>query len=437
MVAAAAAKGFGAAQEDSATVPEVPAAEDPAATTTKTTQADATQTQTEGEPEHSYSLEQDGFVSARDLAAKIDANEALKTALPADIRNEIMANARLAQEGSEFKQIFASPDEAKVIADSAKEFAGFQEAFVSVTPDNVVQGTTNLISLMLQSSYRRDEDGNLLMRDGKPVTDGTVGRFLTEAAKRWVDHNIVKKLEGLNDDSVTAALDLVMERAGLRPSTAEQGQEVDQAIAARKAELDRQEAEIKAQKEAARTEQIKSYKSALNTQLGQVWEEETGKLLSAATGLSEFDREAVTQQINSAMVKALRESTAYRREKDQLEMRPMGDKRRAAEVALARSFLRTNLARIASPILAKAGVSVKAKADARQESQAAREQASRGEVRSGAAAKSTRAGTSQNPAQERAAVATDLKGRLGRDPNDSEINIEMMERAYKRRTNAA
>lgn len=441
MVQAAAAKGFAGTQAQpeaaAATTPEAPVV-DPAAAEAAAAEAAAPveQPATEGEPEHSYSLDQDGFVGARDLAAEIDGNEALKAALTPELRSKIMANARIAQEGAAFKEIFSSPEEARVISDTAKEFAGFQEAFVSITPDNVAQGTTELISKLLQASYRRDDDGNVLMRDGKPVTDGTVGRFLAETSKRWFDHNIVQKVEAAKDESLSAALDLVMERAGLRPSTADQGQQVDPAIAAKQAELDRQLSEVRSQQEAARQESVKSYKSTLNTQLGQVWDDEMGKLLGLATGLSDFDRENVQAQLDKATRDAIRASTAYRREKDLLEMRPMGDKRRADEIALARKFLRTNLANIARPILAKAGVSVTAKAGARQEAQAAREQASRGEVRSGAAVQPMKAGQ-MTPAQERASVTEALQQKLGRAPDDSEVNQEMMIRHFEQRRKTA
>jgi len=50
-------------------------------------------------------FDEDGFVGAKDLAAKIDANEALKAALPEDMRNEIMANSRLAEFWREYARV--------------------------------------------------------------------------------------------------------------------------------------------------------------------------------------------------------------------------------------------------------------------------------------------------------------------------------------------
>lgn len=406
------------------------ATQSPAATDTtpksevKTSEAAAT---TAAEGDTGYDFDEPTFVGARDLAAKIDGNEALKAALPQELRDEILANARIAEEASPYREIFGSPDEARVIAKAAQDFAGVQQIFTSITAENTQKGTSDLINKMLEMSALRDDQGNPQKRaDGSFITDGTVTRFFNELFDRKFKRTIEEKINASGNDAAKAALDLVMESVGLRTSTAAQDTNQDPALVARKAELDAQEKRIKDQDTASKTARISEYTDSLNGELNTVSSTEFEKLLAPATGLEALTKGAVLAKLSKAVAAAIKADTAYQMEKQALQSRPMTPARRQAEVALAKKWLATKLARVSKPILAEAGISVSKKAASKAEAQAAREQTARGEVNGAVVTNAKSIADATNPAQARAQVADQLKTTLGRNPTDSEINIEMM-----------
>ena len=389
--------------------------------------------------EDGYTLEEDGFVGARDLAAKLDANPALKAALPADVRNEIMANARLAEVGAAYRELFSSPAEAKIIHQTAQEHAAFAEAF-SLVGQDTEKGTNAFISKLIEGSALRDADGNVVKNpDGSIRTDGTAKKFLDKVAERGIALLITKKVEALGDENVSAALDLVMESVGLRPSTAAQDADQDPVLTARKAELDAQEARIKAERETSVKEQTRQYNEALNGDLASLYDTEVGKLLGLATALDGFTKTAVEQRLEKEIRAAIKANTAYQMRRDRIRQQPAGPERRQKEVALAKEFFRDNLVRIAKPILHEAGVAVKGKVDARAAAQAARAENARSEVNGGQATQpAPRSGMTQNPAQQYQQALEAFKTQNGRAPSDdSELNIFMMLNAAKSKGFAA
>ena len=114
----------------------------------------------------------------------------------------------------------------------------------------------------------------------------------------------------------------------------------------------------------------------------------------------------------------------------------MSAARRQQEVALVKQFLRTNLVRIAKPILNEAGVTMGAKAEERAAAQAARTENVRSEINGGAPTPISPAG-GQDPTQQREAIAATLKAQTGHDPSESDITVALMMAAAKAKGFAA
>lgn len=406
-----------------AATPEAKVEEPPAAVSAQPTDGD-----------HSYSLEEDGFVGARDLASKLDSNEALKAALPPELRNELMANARLAEVGAQYRELFSSPEEAKIVSETAQSHAKYLDVFNSIQHDQA-KGTDSFIRMLIEESAIRNDDGSILRdENGRPKTDGTAGRLFDQIFRNALTSRVVAKIENSGDESAIAALDLVMERAGLRPSTAAEDPSKDPAIAAREATVAAREKAVRDQEQAGRQETQRQYSVALEGDITSVYDTERNSLLSLATGLSPLERSAVEQKLDAAVVAARKASSAYQLRKDAIRREPMSAARRQKEVNLVRGFLRDNLARIAKPILAEAGVSVGSKAKANEVAAAARADNARSEVNGGSvtAAAATRQ-SPQDVQQLTAQITQALTAKLGRAPSDSELNIEMMLSAAKAR----
>jgi hypothetical protein len=438
MVADAEAKGFGkepvkpAVAEPTTPVVADPAKKEEPAAGTEKKDAAATTT-TEDAP--SYSLEEDGFIGARDLATKIDSNEALKAALPKDVRDEIMANARLAETLAPYRDKFSSPEEADVIIQTAQEFAGYSEAFSSISRD-VEKGTTAMINKLIEGSALLDAEGKPRKdpTTGAILTDGTAGKFLSKVFERGLALNVINKVKALNDPNVEAALDLVMESVGLRASTATEDTNQDPALKAWKEALDAQEARIKAERETTAKETSTSYRTALDTDLTSLYDGERKALLDGATGLSKFERESVESRLDAAVVAARKKNVAYGERLRQIQQQPMSAERRQREVALAKQFLRENLVRIAKPILLEAGVTVGKKAEERAAAAAARAEGARSEVSGGTATSAQPQNPGATYEQQRSAVIADLKNKNGgKEPSDSEVSIALMMAAAARK----
>ena len=440
MVNAAKAKGFNEDLTQTKPVTETPAA---ASGTEKTETPAASETaKAEEKPaattEPEFTFEQDGFVGAKDLAAKLDANPALKAALPEDLRNEIMANARLAERGSKYDEFFASPAEAKVVTETAQMFATFSDAFNQISAD-AEKGTSAFIQKLIENSVIRDDKGEPIKDDkGFFKTDGTANKFVETLGKRWLNRNIVNAVKKLGDENVQAALDLVMESIGLS-STAKKTENQDPAIAAREAELTQRETAFKTEQENSRKEARTTYSTALEGDLSSLYDTEVGKVLSAATGLDKLTREAVEGKLETAIRSAIKANVAYQTRKSQLQARPMTPARRAAEVALAKEFFADNLVRLARPIFKEANITVGKKAAERDANSAARVDNARSEVNGGKAV-TPNPGTSSNvpyAQQVESARAEFKQANGGKDPSDSELNIHMMLRAAKAKGLAA
>jgi hypothetical protein len=432
MVEAAKSKGFNDDLSAAPATPSTPAAEPTVAEPAKAEPAATTEaTPAAQEDEPGYSLDEDGFVGAKDLAAKIEANPALKAALDQDTRNEILANARLAERGAAYEKYFASPAEAEIAVETAQTYAGFSEAFSQVSQD-VEKGTTSFINKLIEGSALRDENGEIRRDEkGTILTDGTASKFLQTVGKRWLALNVVRKVEELaakGDENVKAALDLVMESVGLLPSTADKTTDSDPALAARKAELDAQEARLKAERETSTQAAQKEYTSTLNGKLQSLYETEVGSLLGLATGLDKFTRSAVEKQIETDFKAAIKNNAAYQSRRAQIRMKPASPARLAEEEALAKQFTRDNLPRIARPILREAGVAVKGKVESRQAAQAARAENARSEVNGGASLQpGARTTGSLSPQQEYAAAEASWRAaNPGREPKGSDITVHMM-----------
>jgi hypothetical protein len=429
MAADATLKGFGKPAEATPVEPAKPA-ETPAVAADPAKPAEVAKPTDASQDTPSYSLEEDGYVGAKDLAARPEI-----AALPQNVRDEVLANARIAETLAPFRERFSSIEEADVVIQTAQEFAGFSEAFSSIAKD-ATKGTTSLVQKLIEGSALRDAEGNPLKNpDGSLRTDGTALKFFKEIGNRAIALEIVNKVKALNDPNVEAALDLVMESVGLRPSTATEDKNLDPVLAARKAELDAQEARIKADRERSSQETVKAYSTALETELSSTYDGERKALLDAATGLTSFERSSVETQLDAAVIAARKKNVAYNERLRIIRQQPMSAERRQREVALAKTFLRENLSRIAKPILTAAGVTVGAKAAERAAAQAARAADARSEV-SGSAA--SLPATSQNPGatyeQQRAQAVAELKTKNGgREPDDSEVSIQMMIAAAERK----
>lgn len=423
------------------TSPEAPKVETPKVETPKAEETPKVETPA-AEADDAFSLTDDSFAGARDLAAELDAVAGLSGLLPKETRDKIMANARIAERLAPYQELFASPEEAKVISETANEHASFAEAYSMISRDPE-KGTNAFVNKLIEGSALRNEDGSIRKNaNGDIMTDGTAATFFKTIFERGFALNITKKVEALKDENLTAAFDLVMERVGLRPSTADQDQNADPGVVAQKAALAAERAQIANERNTQHTETMRTHQAAVDGETTSAFTTSLGGLMGQATALSALEQTAVRGNIEKAFATALKRgnpaSVAYYRELDRIRQSPISAGRRQKEVALAARFTREKLVTLARPILKEAGVVVGQKAEERAAAQAARAEQARSEVSGGRAPAASTAGPGDGAAQEARAIEAFKAANSGRAPvGESELRIGMMLAHAKQRGIAA
>lgn len=356
----------------------------------------------------------------KELASKIEANPAVKAALDAspELRDMVFANARLAAKAKPYVDMFGSPEEAKVVNESHQAFVGIRNLLGAVKKGDL-QSTHAVISAMLEQDAMRDEDGNPKKdAQGRLVTGGTTGRFLQNALNMRLA-SLEAQAKDVGDNETLAALDLVMERLGLRAPSSADEDGMSEELKAQKAELEQQQRELDEQRAQGRKEAQSQHDQRVFSRIDGALDKGISSILDGATGLTPFTRSNVERDIRAAMRSAIKSSSTFQMELDRIERMPVGAKRENAHVVLAQRYIHSYLRKLANPILAEAGITVQKAAAQKQQTQAARAENARSEVGGSGTPSHTTAkpSTEQNTAQIRA----DLTQKLGREPNLQEM----------------
>lgn len=128
-------------------------------------------------------------LSPEGLNSKINANSALAEALGSDpdFRDSLFAASRLAAETAAFRAVFADADEARVAAEGSAELSVLSDLLLS---SETAEETRRFFVRLAELSFIYDEDGypTIDQESGKPISDGTVGRFIENTGALFLDH---------------------------------------------------------------------------------------------------------------------------------------------------------------------------------------------------------------------------------------------------------
>jgi trimeric autotransporter adhesin len=368
-------------------------------------------------------------LAPKELATQIETDPALNAALDAnpELKNQIFANARLAAETAAFKEYFGSPAEAKVASEGHAKFASISSAMLGIK-DGDINSVRPVMSQMLEASALRGPEGQLQYDDkGALITDGSVGRFLRSSFQQRMEM-FAEQFVKAGDEDGQAAVDILMERAGLRtPSSASASEEgmsdelkaQQQSIRAERAELDRV-------KQEAATQVATSYNTTVNTWIDNMMDVGIGSVLTHSTGLNDFSRKTVEANIRGDLAKEIAKNPRFQDEMDQLDKLPYGPERQKQHKALATRYFQSGLAKVAVARLAEAGASLTQKQQAQADKSAARTEAARSEVRG--AVSTVKSAPVLDEKATFSQVETDLKAKLGRSPSTLELMAENLKR---------
>lgn len=400
-----------------------PATDENAEVKVEPTKEAAAAESTEEDPFPDFTLAEPTGFGPKTLAAALEADPTAAAALEKnpELKASIFANARKAERAMQYDEILGSPAEAKVVVEGHNAFNTVSIAMADVKDgdDASYYAATNAL---LAQTYVRDEDGNPVKNpDGTFQTDGTVGRYNKNVFRTQLDR-LYQEAEARNDEDAQAAIDILMERSGLRPSNAGNEEELSESLKAQKAEIDREKAALDQRRQTERQQDSDASDSRVVSSTDRVLDSSIQSILAKSSALDNFTRTKVDGDIRRGLNKAIRASNTYQAERRNIERRPLGPKREKDLIELNKRTIMEKLPSIARPILAEAGVSLAAKSTQRQSDQAAREAAARSENRSSMAPARPAAA---NPA-DMTTVINDLTAKLGRTPTTEQILAERM-----------
>lgn len=373
-------------------------------------------------------------LAPKELATKIETDPALSAALDGnpELKNQIFANARLAAEAAQYKEVVGSPQEAKVAVEGNATYVGISSAMGTIDDKNPAT-LMPAYKAMLEASAIRDADGNLQYHpNGALVTTGAVGKFERASFANRLDI-FAKEFKAKDDEEGQAAIDILMERAGLRtPSSASESEEnMSAEMRAERESIRAERAELDRVKATSAAEVAKAYDTTVKSKIDGLMDAGIGSVLGRATGLNDFSRSVVETNIRAALAKEIRNNPQWRTEMDRISRMPFGVERQREHVKVATRYFQAGLAKHAVAELAKAGASITAKQQAQADKSAARTEAARSETRG-----SMTTAKSAPVLDEKATLAqveTDLRKTLGRSPT----TLELMSENVKRKSQTA
>jgi hypothetical protein len=365
-------------------------------------------------------------VDPKALSAKIEADPALKAAIEANpaLKAEIFANSRIAARVDKYESIFANPEEAAVSHQMSETYGGLRNAMIELKGGDT-QGTRGVIDAMLQAASLRNEDGSVAKNpDGTYKSDGTVGRFLSNAFDLRLSF-LEAEAKAANDEETLAALDTIKARSG-KKGPASPGESEDD-LSDREKALVEENRRLQTEREQQANERLAAHDKAVESRCDRMIETNVNQFIERSTGLTDFNKGIVKTNIGADLVKAIQGNTRYQEELNLILRRPIGLAREKEEVALNAKWLAAKLPKIARARLAEAGAQVAASEKGKEAKQAARLEASRGETR--AATSQTKPASTLTGQALMDQIYSEFRTKHGREPNTQEYLAEKLNRS--------
>lgn len=366
-------------------------------------------------------------VDPKALSAKIEADPALKAAMEAnpELKAEIYANSRIAARVEKYESIFTNPEEAAVSHQMSETYGGLRNGMIELKPGDI-QGTRGVIDAMLQAASLRNDDGSVAKNpDGTYKSDGTIGRFLSNAFDLRLDF-IEAEAKAANDEETLAALDTIKARSGKKGPTSPGESEDD--LSDREKALVEQNRQLQTEKEQQAADRLTAHDKAVESRCDRMIETNVNQFIDRSTGLTDFNKGIVKTNIGGDLVKAIQGNPRYQEELNLIMRQPIGLPREKAEVALNAKWLAAKLPKIARARLAEAGAQVAASEKGKEAKQAARIEAAKGETRTAMSPTRPASGLTGQALMDQ--IYTEFKSKNGgREPSTQEYLAEKMNRS--------
>lgn len=330
----------------------------------------------EVEPE--FQLEPEAIVTPEALTQMVTENAEFGKLLEADpkLKGQLYKTAREAAELKPYREMFPDLDSAKSAHQSATTFNDVRETFMGSTTR---EGTLATLGKMAELSYERDDSGNVVMQNGKPLIGDDYKSFVKnvedfglERRKAEVEArfkaNQYHLRPGATQEEVDAAHALDQGRLALiddllgQVADSPNPEQLPEFVKQRLQEVEQREQQLKQREHGGKIEQRKTFETELQTEAQTRLSTQIGKILSSVKKqggvISPYLEKILPQSIGAKVVAKIAKNPILQDQMKELQRLPVNDSSRQRRVAAIDRAYQLYLGDVAREELAAAGVQV-------------------------------------------------------------------------------
>jgi hypothetical protein len=325
---------------------------------------------TESPAEEDFQLELEAIVTPEVLSQMVTDNPDFGKLLEGDARlkGQLYKTAREAAELKPYREIFPDLDSAKAAHDHSSTWVDVRETFLGSTTR---EGTMASLSKIAALSYERDADGQVVMKNGKPVigddffgfVDNVVGLDLEHRAHdvsaRLKANSYRSEEERARDQRVNDALQVLREESAATSPALEAQPD---ALRRKADELDRRERALKVRQHGDKVEERRSFESGLQTEAQTRIHDGIGKILANVEKqggvVSPYLKNILPKAIGAKLIRKIQANPALQDQMHSLQRLPIGDASRQRRLAAIDRAVQQYLPDVAREELREAGVQI-------------------------------------------------------------------------------
>jgi hypothetical protein len=320
--------------------------------------------------EEDFQLEVETIVTPELLSQMVTDNPEFGKLLLADARlkGQLYKTAREAAELKPYREIFPDLESAKTAMDHSATWVDVRETFLGSTSR---EGTMASLNKIASLSYERDGDGNVVMRDGKPVigedffgfVNNVVGLDLEhraqDVAARLKANNYRSEEDRARDQRVHDALAVLREDSA---ATSPASETQPDALRRKAEELDRRERALDARQHGEKVEERRTFEQGLQSEAHTRIQEGINKILENVEkqggAVSPYLKNILPKAIGAKLIRKIQANPALQEQMHSLQRLPIGDASRQRRLAAIDRAVQQYLPDVAREELREAGVQI-------------------------------------------------------------------------------
>lgn len=354
--------------------------EPPAAAATPEAAAAATTDGAAAPPEQQpeFVLEPEPVITPEAMSQMAKDNPKFKELLDSDekLKNSLYKTAREAAEVKQWKAEFIDLQSAKTAKQNAAVYTDVREQFLqSTTPE----GAAKALDKIAELCYERDEKGNVVMDNGRPVIGEDFFGFVESTVKRDLEYRLQEVSNNLNanryqndeerdaDERRKTALEVLME--DFSPASTAQEQDIPEGLKQRAAELDRREQAIRdgesAKERTARVDFERDIVGEANNRIQSAIKGIFDSVKRQGAVISPYLEKVLPNTIGTKLSKACQNDTTLANEMKELSLLRPSAAARASRLQVIDRAVQNLLPDIARAEFTEAGIHFKTGQDAK------------------------------------------------------------------------